>query len=293
MNTEKQRMPSYGGQALLEGVLMRGKNSLAAAVRLPNGEITIQSEKLQGIYINSFFTLPFIRGLVILWDSLIMGMKYLTLSANLQGNENEKIDGPMITIAVVISLVFSIFIFFLVPAIITSFISRYLFISSIILNLIEGIIRLILLLLYLWLISYMKDINRLFAYHGAEHKTINAYENHAKIDVDTVMKYSVEHPRCGTSFILTIIILSIICFSFFGNLPILLKLLARIIAIPILAMLSYEIIRWISLHLDNPIIRILVIPNMALQKMTTREPSPDMVEVSIAAFKSLLTSEQE
>lgn len=293
MKSKEFRMPSYGGQALVEGVLMRGKKALASAMRAPDGKIVVISEKLKGIYENKLFQIPFLRGLIILWDSLVIGMKYLTISANLQSNDNEKIGGSSLYLAVIFSISFAIFIFFVLPFILTNLLSNFINLNVISNNFLEGLIRLIIIIIYLWLISLMPEIRRVFAYHGAEHKTINAYEGHSELDVPSVMKYSVQHPRCGTSFLLTLVVFSIILFSFFGNMPFLMKLISRIVFIPIIAMFAYEFIRWLGSHLENPIIRLIAMPNMALQKLTTREPSPEMVEVAIKAFTSLIEFEKD
>jgi uncharacterized protein YqhQ len=294
MSSKKLRMPSYGGQALIEGVLMRGKNSLSAAMRAPDGKIIVHSEKLQGPYKNKLFQIPLLRGLLILWDSLVVGMKYLTISANVQTNqEDEKIGGSSLFIAVIISISFAILIFFVFPVFITNLFSNIINLNIFTINLFEGLIRLVMIIIYLWAISFMPEIKRVFAYHGAEHKTINAFEGKAKLNVVTVMNYSVQHPRCGTSFLLTLVVFSIILFSFFGEIPFFIKLISRIVFIPIIAMFAYEFIRWLGNHLDNPIIRLVSIPNMALQNLTTREPSPEMVEVAIKAFTSLIEFEKD
>ena len=293
MSSKELRMPSYGGQALIEGVLMRGKNALSSAMRAPDGKIVIYSEKLQGPYKNKLFQIPFLRGLIILWDSLVVGMKYLTISANVQANEDEKIGTSSLYLAALISISFAILIFFVLPVFITNLLSNFISLNVLTNNLLEGLIRLITIIVYLWLISFMPEINRVFAYHGAEHKTINAYEGHAELNVSSVMNYSVQHPRCGTSFLLTLVVFSIILFSFFGDIPFLIKLISRIVFIPIIAMFANEFNRWLGNHLENPLIRLVAMPNMALQNLTTREPSPEMVEVAIKAFTSLIEFEKE
>jgi uncharacterized protein YqhQ len=221
-------------------------------------------------------------------------MKYLTISANVQTNQDdEKIGGSSLFIAVIISISFAILIFFVFPVFITGLLSNIIKLNIFTNNLFEGLIRLVMIIFYLWVISFMPEIKRVFAYHGAEHKTINAYEANEKLNVASVMKYSVQHPRCGTSFLLTLVVFSIILFSFFGEIPFLIKLISRIVFIPIIAMFAYEFIRWLGNHLDNSIIRVISIPNMALQNLTTREPSPEMVEVAIKAFTSLIEFEKE
>jgi uncharacterized protein YqhQ len=288
-----EKMPSYGGQAVIEGVLMRGKKSVAMANRTPDNEIVVYQEELTGIYTTKLAKIPFLRGLIILWDALGLGTRFLTMSANIQTGEDEKIEGPALFITLAISLVIGIGVFFVAPALISGLIERFTNVSSWVSNLIEGGIRLAILILYLWLIGKMPEIKRVFMYHGAEHKTINAYEDGAELTPEEVQKYSVEHPRCGTSFILTLVLLSIVVFSLLGPLPLHWRLISRVLMLPILAGLSYEYIRLLSRYLDSPIIRVLIKPNLALQKLSTREPSTDMLEVSIKAFTQMKSMEDE
>lgn len=288
------RMPSYGGQALIEGVLMRGRKALSAAFRNPKGKIEVYSENLEGIYKNKLFQVPFLRGLVILWDSLVLGMRYLTISANVQAqDEKEKIEGPAIYLTVLIAIISAVVLFFVLPVLISQIVSSFFPINATLNNFIEGIFRLIIMILYLWGISHMNEIRRVFAYHGAEHKTINAFEDHSELTVKSVMKYSIQHPRCGTSFLLTLIILSVLLFTFIGEMPLILKIISRIILVPFLAMVAYEVIRWFGNHQDNLLVKWLSKPNLALQNFTTLEPTPDMVEVAIQAFNSLLELENK
>ena len=289
----ENKLPSYGGQAVIEGVLMRGKSSVAMATRAPNDEIFIHKEKLTGIYTSKLAKIPFLRGLIVLWDSLGLGMRYLTLSANVQTGEDEKLEGPTLFITLFISLSFGILVFFLLPAFISGLIARLPGISAWTSNLIEGGIRLVILILYLWIIGQMSDIRRVFMYHGAEHKTINAFENGVILTPENVKSFPVAHGRCGTSFILTLVIMSIIIFTLIGPLPLHWRLLTRILMIPILAGLSYEYIRLISKNLDSPIAKAIIMPNLFLQRMTTREPTTDMIEVSIRAFNEMREMESD
>jgi uncharacterized protein YqhQ len=289
----QKQITAYGGQAVIEGVLMRGKTSVAMANRAPNNEIVIHHERLSGVYNSKLTKVPFLRGLIGLWDALGLGMRYLTLSANVQTGEDEKIEGPMLYLTLAISLTLGIGLFFLVPALVSGLLSRLITMNAWVSNLLEGIIRLVLLILYLWGIGKMPDINRVFMYHGAEHKTINAYEDGAELDLEKVAAYPLQHPRCGTSFILTLVLLSILLFSLFGPLPMHWRLLSRLLMIPVLAGIAYEYIHWVSKHLDKPIVRMLIQPNLALQNMTTREPSLDMLEVSIQAFNLMRSLENE
>lgn len=288
----KEKMPSYGGQAVIEGVLMRGANSIAMANRAPDNEIVVTQEDLTGIYTSNLRKIPFLRGLLILWDSLGLGMRYLTLSANVQTGEEEKLEGPMLYVTLGISLLFGIGLFFLLPALVSGLMDKFINLSSWLINLFEGLLRLVILILYLWLIGKIPDINRVFMYHGAEHKTINAFEDGAELTPENVKRYSLEHPRCGTSFILTLVLMSIVLFSLFGPLPLHWRLITRILMLPILASLSYEYIRLLSKHLDLAFVRMIIKPNLALQKLSTREPSEEMLEVSIKAFKTMYAMEQ-
>lgn len=272
---------------------MRGKTSVAMATRAPNNEIKVHQEKLTGIYTSNLSKVPFLRGLVVLWDSLDLGMRYLTLSANVQTGEDERLEGPILYLTLAISIIFAVGIFFLAPALISGLLARYLLVSPWVINLFEGFLRLILLIVYLWGIGKMPDINRVFMYHGAEHKTINAFEAGVELTPENVQKYSVEHPRCGTSFILTLVLLSIIIFSLLGPLPLHWRLLSRILMIPILAGISYEYIRLLSKHLDKAFIKLIIKPNLALQRLSTREPSSDMLEVAIRAFSEMKSMEED
>jgi len=292
-NEENKKLPSYGGQALIEGVLMRGKDFVVAAFRSPENEIVLESEELQGIYKTKLSKLPLIRGLVILWDSLSLGMKFLTISANIQAaEEDEKIEGGALFFTILISLGFSIGLFFVLPTLLTSLLSRILNLSKIAINLSEGGIRLIILIGYLWVIGLSKDISRVFQYHGAEHKTINAFESGIDLSIEKIKKFPLAHTRCGTSFLLTLVILSIFVFSILGPMNIWMRILARVLFVPVLAMLSYEIIKWMGDHQENVIVKLMTAPNLFLQNLTTREPDDSQIEIALAAFNKLLAMEQ-
>ena len=272
---------------------MRGKSSVAMANRTPDGEIVTYQENLTGIYTSGLSKIPFLRGLIILWDSLGLGMRLLTISANIQTGEDEKLEGPMLYATLAFSLLLSIGVFFLTPALVLNLIGRVLPMSPWMSNLLEGLLRLVILVVYLSAIGKMPDIKRVFMYHGAEHKTINAFEAGVELTPENVIPYSVEHPRCGTSFILTLILMSILIFSLFGPLPLHWRLLTRLLMIPVLSGISYEYIRLISKHLDSPLIRFISKPNLALQQLTTREPTEAMLEVSIRAFNLMKTMEDK
>ncbi|MCX6054594.1 MAG: DUF1385 domain-containing protein [Chloroflexi bacterium] len=294
MTSKPLKLPSYGGQALIEGVLMRGSKFVAAAMRGPDGIIQIKVEKLQGIYTSNIRKIPFLRGAIILWDAIGLGSKYLTLSANLQTGEDEKIEGPALFGTLFLSFSIAIALFFLVPAGLASLLSKWLIISPIVINLIEGIIRLIFVIVYIWSVSKIPDIRRVFAYHGAEHKTINAFEAGVELTPENVSRFSLHHPRCGTGFILILVLFSIILFSIIGPIPnIFLKLLSRVFFLPFLVMLAYEFTRFSSNHLTNRWVKLLSAPGMAMQNLTTFEPTDDILEVAIASFNAMYEHEQE
>lgn len=293
MSTDKLRLPNYGGQALIEGVLMRGKHSAAAAMRAPDGSIIIETERLSGIYVGPLARVAFLRGLVILWDSIGLGTRFLTKSANIQTGEDEKIEGPALYLTLAASFAIAILLFFVAPAAAGKWIQNLTGISTIATNLIEGLIRLVGIILYIWAIGRARDIASVFAYHGAEHKTINAFEAGVELTPENVQRFPLAHPRCGTSFLLTLIVMSILLFSILGSLPMVWLLLSRILLIPILAMLAYEYIRWTANHLDHPLVSWMMKPNLALQALTTRQPSLDKLEVSIAAFHAMLAEEEK
>lgn len=287
----ENRIAHYGGQALIEGVLMRGKSFVVAAMRKPDNTIHVEYEKLEGIYTSALVKIPFLRGLVILWDSLYLGMKFITKSANLQAEDDAKIEGPALYFSLFISISLAIGLFFVLPTFIVELIARLIKISPFLMNIVEGLVRLAILIGYIWAIGQTKDIARVFAYHGAEHKTINAYEKGIVINAENIKLFPLAHPRCGTSFLLTLVFLSIIMFSLVGPLPLFIKILSRIAFMPVIAMLAYELIRWMSDHLDNPVVKAMTYPNLLLQKLTTREPSSDMLEVAISSFNQLLQLE--
>ncbi len=288
---KKERLPSYGGQALIEGVLMRGSRAVAAAMRAPDGSIKVQTEELSGIYLSRIKTIPFLRGLVMLWDALGLGSRFLTISANLQTGEEEKIEGPALYLTLGLAFILAIALFVLVPSALGNWIQGGMKLGFWMANLIEAILRLVFAIGYIWVIGRLPDIQRVFAYHGAEHKTINAYEDHAELTPESVMKYSVEHPRCGTGFLLTVIIFSIILFTPLRILPIFVRLPSQVLLVPVIACLAYEYMRWTANHLDRRAIRILIRPNLALQHLTTRQPSLEMLEVAICSFNAMLALE--
>lgn len=289
----ESKLPNYGGQAVIEGVMMRGKHCYAIACRAPNNQIVIHQEPLSRIYRSKWSKIPLLRGLLMLWDALGLGIRALTISANIQTGQDEKIEGPALYLTLVISLAFAIALFFLAPAAIGQLTEHFWAWSNWWSNLVEGLVRLLLLIGYIWAVGFIPDIRRVFAYHGAEHKTINAFEAGVELTPSNVARFPLEHPRCGTSFLLTLILLSILLFALLGPLPWFWRLLSRILLLPILAGVAYEYLRWTADHMRSPIVRSIVKPNLALQRLTTREPSVDMLEISIAAFQAMQSGEAQ
>jgi len=289
----EDKIISYGGQAVIEGVMMRGRNAFAVAMRAPDGNIVVHHENLAKVYRSWFTKVPFLRGTILLWDALGLGMKALTLSANTQTGEDEKLEGPALYLTLGISLALGIGLFFLLPAGVGGLAEHYLGWSTLAHNLLEGVVRLALLVGYIWAIGLMPDVKRLYGYHGAEHKTINAFEAGAELTPEVVAKYPIEHPRCGTAFMLTLMLLSVLVFSALGELTIFWRLASRVLLIPVIAGIAVEYIRWTANHLNSPLVRFLIKPNLALQSLTTREPDTSMLEVAIESFKTMRQAEQE
>ena len=294
----EDRIMTYGGQAVIEGVMMRGRTSFAIAMRAPDGKIVLHREPLARIYRSRLVKIPFVRGIILLWDALGLGMRALTIAANVQTGEDEKLEGPVLYLTLGLSMAFGIGLFFLLPAAAGGWLEHRLVAGAYSFgpwagNLLEGLLRLVLLIGYLWGIGFVPDIRRLFGYHGAEHKTINAYEAGAELTPESVARFPLEHARCGTAFILTLVLLSILVFTLMGPLPMLWRLASRILLIPVLAGIALEYIRWTANHLSNPVVQMLIKPNLALQSLTTREPDAAMLEVAIQSFQTMRQAEQE
>lgn len=287
--------PVYGGQAVIEGVMMRGKGAFAVAVRDPHTqEIVVHTEPLnQRIYNSAISRTPFLRGLTLLWDALGLGMKALMFSAEIaddetqsdekQKNPSEIFKQPAMIGTVLFSIALSIGLFIALPAALAGLVVNSQE-ANLLSNALEGIARLVIVIGYIWGIGLMPDIQRVYAYHGAEHKTINAFEAGAQLTPTEVKRFPLEHPRCGTGFLLTVVLISIVLFSFLPPLGILLRILSRILLVPLIAGVAYEFLRFTARHQDKPLIRAITKPNMALQKLTTREPDLEMLAVAIKAF---------
>ena len=234
------------------------------------------------------------RALTSLWDVLVLGIRTLMYSAEVSLGPEEEIEfsGPIAWGTVAVSFAIAIGLFFVGPLLLVGVIDRYID-SAFLSNIVEGVIRLVLFVAYIWGIGRLPDIRRVFAYHGAEHKTINAYESGAELTPEAVARHSTSHFRCGTAFLLSVMIISILIFSLLGRPPMGLRILSRIVLIPVVAGVAYEYIRFTNRHRDNSFIRAIAAPNLALQKLTTREPDPAMLEVSITALKCVLETESE
>jgi uncharacterized protein YqhQ len=279
----------------MEGVMMRGRKQMAIAARAPNGEIVTHEEPLTAaIYTKKWAQWPFVRGLGMLWDALGLGMRALMWSADVslqeEGQEPVKFSGPVAWTTIALSLTIAVGVFFLLPTLAAKLLEP-LGASGLAISLVEGVIRLALLLLYLWGIGFMPDIRRVFAYHGAEHKTINAYEAGAPLTPASVARFTTRHTRCGTSFLLIVMIISIFVFAPFHFDNVILRLLSRVILIPVVAGIAYEFLRFTANHVDQPWVRALIAPGLRLQRLTTREPDEQMLECAIAALKPVLAAD--
>ena len=280
-----------GGQAVIEGVMMRGPKKVATAVRDPNGKIAIEVKPVHSI--TERFPLlkkPLLRGTVALIESLVLGIRSLSYSAKMAGEEDEQLTDREMAGTIVFALVLASILFIAIP---TGAAKLFHTITEdpVFLNLMEGVLRLIIFLLYIWGISRMKDIRRVFQYHGAEHKTIFCYEAGQPLTVENVQQFSRFHPRCGTAFLLIVMLVSIFVFAFLGWPDLWLRITSRILLLPVVAGISYEIIR-LAGRSEHPVVRLAILPGLWLQYLTTRPPEDDMVEVAIESLKAVLPEEE-
>jgi uncharacterized protein YqhQ len=275
----------------MEGVMMRGSQTMAVALRHPEGHIVVETEPLnETLYRGPISRIPFLRGLIMLWDALGLGTKALMMSADVAAGEEVSLSGPTSWGMVVIGVGIGVGLFMLLPSFLIGLVAPYIageWLSS----LLEGIVRLVLVVGYIWAVGYMPDIRRVFAYHGAEHKTINAYEGGADLSVDGVRPFPTAHTRCGTAFLLTLVVLSVLVFAPFRPPTLLWRVLSRLVLLPVISGIAYEFIRLTARFSDRPWMRALTAPNLALQRLTTREPDDGMIEVAISALKAVLTRE--
>jgi uncharacterized protein YqhQ len=298
---------SYGGQAVLEGVMMRGRAFMAVAVRAPDKRIVITSERLpRHLYGGVIQKIPLVRGITMLWDALGLGMKALMFSADIQmqGEESDpakdakpsepaSLSKPLAWTTVALALVFGIGIFFVTPLAVVGVAEQFLGAHTIWSNLAEGVIRLALLVGYVALIGLMPDVRRVYAYHGAEHMTIHAWEHNDPLDPEHVAKYPPAHPRCGTAFLLEVVAISVVLFALLGTPDLWLRIVSRVLLIPVIAGIAYELLRLGGKHPNSPLLRLVVAPGLLLQALTTRYPDTSQMEVAIASMNELLKREEE
>jgi uncharacterized protein YqhQ len=285
-----------GGQAVLEGVMMRGPSNWSLAVRKPDGEIAQVNREINSVMArHRFFRLPIIRGIIALGESLAIGFRALAISANYAAQEESddeevstEIGRGALIFAFVLAIGFALLLFKVTPALVTSWLPIETTGTFVV---VEGLIRVTLFILYLVLISFLPDLKRVFQYHAAEHKAINAYEAGDDLEPATVQRYSLIHPRCGTAFLLWVMVIAIFVFAFFGQ-PVWYWLItSRILLLPVIAGIAYELIRFAGKHTDNRFLMTLLAPGLWLQRLTTREPTLDQLEVSIRALKDVLKRE--
>ena len=282
----------YGGQAVIEGVMMRGRKAMVTAVRRPNGELAMDTQTLAGIYSGWMRRTPLIRGIIVLIEALVLGIKTLLYSANVSlEEEEEEISGWLVWLLVAVALAVAVVLFFMAPLFLTKLLDPYIH-SSLVFHLIEGFIRLAIFIAYLKLMSLLPDIKRVFAYHGAEHKAVNAYEDGAPLEIEATRKYNTAHVRCGTSFLFVVLIIAIIVFALVGLPSLWLMVLSRFLLIPVIAALGYEIIYFGNKHIDNRIVRAILAPGLWLQRLTTREPDDNQLEVALSALRKVVELDQ-
>jgi uncharacterized protein YqhQ len=285
---------NYGGQALIEGVLMRGRDAIAVAFRHPEGHIVWASESLdKGPHAWRFGRAPFIRGLVVLYETLVVGTRWLIRSANIQANaDGVQLGRGSVALMLTLTLALGVGVFFILPLLIASATTGGVQ-QDWVQHAVEGLVRVVIFLGYLALISFMPDIRRVFEYHGAEHMTIHALEAGDPLTTNAVRKYPTAHPRCGTEFLVVVIILSIFAFSLVGRQSLGIMIASRLILIPVIAAVGYEILRFGAKHRNNPIIKAVMAPGILVQMITTKRPSDDQIEVAIVSMEQALRADGE
>jgi uncharacterized protein YqhQ len=284
----------YGGQAVLEGVLMRGRRFAAVAVRAPSGRIVLRSEPLPGHLYSGFVgRTPFLRGLTMLWDALGLGMKALMFSADVaMEGEQAQLNKPTQWSTVAFALLLGVGLFFVAPVLVGGF-AQDATGSDLMAHLVEAVVRLGLLIAYVALIGLLPDIRRVYAYHGAEHMTIHAFEAGDSLVAERIKRYSPAHPRCGTAFLVLVVAISIVVFALAGTPELPIRIASRVVLIPVIAGLAYEVLRFGGTHAGHPLVKPIVAPGLAFQKLTTRYPDKQQIEVAVAAFTEMRRLENE
>jgi len=281
----------YGGQAVIEGVMMRGRDSAAIAVRKPSGEISVDVREIDNSRRPAILKAPFVRGTVMLIESLVLGMNALMYSANESADEEEQLSGGEVALSLVVALGLFVLLFIVLPNVIVAFIQKR--ISSVILvNLIEGALRVAIFIVYLVAISQMRDIQRVFAYHGAEHKTIAAWEAGEALTVENARRHGTAHARCGTNFLLIVMLVSVLVYSLLGRQDLMERIVTRILLLPVLAGISYELLKIAGRPDPPPIVKWARAPGLALQRLTTREPDDSMLEVAIVSLQAVIEKDE-
>ena len=284
----------YGGQAVVEGVMMRGADHWAVAVREPAGQIHVESHAIDSVASrHPFLKNPFLRGIIVLGQSLAIGIKALMVSANHSVEEEEQLTSRQVGVSLAIAMLVFVGVFILGPTTLFTWVEGKIDASGVVVNVLEGVFRVLLFVGYLWLIGRSKEIRRVFEYHGAEHKTIAAYEHQDELVPERIDTYAKEHVRCGTNFLIIVMIVTIFVFTLFGTPGLLWRVLSRVIAIPIIAGIAYEALRLGARFPDALVMRALMKPGIWLQKITTKEPSDDQIDVAVTSFREVLRREAE
>jgi uncharacterized protein YqhQ len=283
---------NYGGQALIEGVMMRGRDAIAVAFRHPDGRIVYATERLDsGFHGSRWSRFPFIRGLVVLYETLVVGTRWLVRSASLQAaGEGVELGKGSVALMLLLTLAFGVGIFFLLPLFLASVTTGSVS-NGLVQHLTEGMFRAAIFVGYLLLIAQTPDVRRVFQYHGAEHMSIHALEHGDPLVTSAVRRYPTAHQRCGTEFLVVVILLSIVAFSFVGRQSVLVMVASRILLIPVIAMVGYELLRLGARYRSNPVVKVLMYPGILVQRITTRQPTDDMIEVAIVSLEEALLAD--
>ncbi len=283
----------YGGQAVIEGVMIRGQKAVVTAVRRPNSEVITNSRPLSSVYTGWVRKTPFLRGVIVIIEAMVLGISSLLYSANVSlEEEEEEITGKAVWLMIATAVLLAVVLFLIIPLFLTRLLNPYID-SSLVFHLIEGAIRLAIFIAYLKLVGLLPDIKRIFTYHGAEHKVVNAYEHGALLEVETVKTHDKAHVRCGTSFLFVVLVIAILVFALVGRPALWLMVLSRILFIPVIAALGYEFIHFGARHTKNPLVKAVLLPGLWLQGMTTKEPGDEQIEVALAALKRTLEIDAE
>jgi uncharacterized protein YqhQ len=286
--TDKKKPFNYGGQAVIEGVMMRGRKASVTAVRRTRGDIGMDVKILSSVYTGWMRRTPFIRGVIVLIEAMVLGIKSLMYSANMaMEEEQEEISTKAIIGMMASAMILVVLLFFIAPLFLTKLVNAYIP-NTVVFNIVEGVIRLAIFVAYLKAMSLMPDIRRVFTFHGAEHKTVNAFEAGVPLEVADVQKHSTAHVRCGTSFLFAVLIIAIIVFSFVGRQNLWVMVLSRIVLIPVIASIGYEVTYFGARHTKNRLVRAFLSPGLLLQSLTTGEPDDSQIEIAIAALKKAI-----